>query len=254
MIIQLSFDKRNFQADLSQPIDISLPLRQGHEVNPICYWAEDVKFETIVSGTFVGSVKEGGNVNYQKLTITPHGNGTHTECYGHISADPSATINENLKQFHFMTELITLSPHQLPDGDTVIQLDQVSEKLKYKGAEAIIIRTLPNTDSKKTQQYSGTNPPYLHADAARHLVELGIKHILIDLPSLDREVDGGKLSAHKEFWKFPHATRKDATITELIFVDNSIDDGLYLLNLQIASLEMDASPSKPVLYKLAEVS
>jgi arylformamidase len=253
MIIQLQFDKRNFQADLSQPLDISLPIRQGHQVNPTCYWAEDVKFETIVSGTFVGSVKEGGSVNYQKLTITPHGNGTHTECYGHISADPSATINQSLKQFHFLAEVISISPQPLPNGDAVIQLDQVKEKIKYKGTEAIIVRTLPNTDSKKTQQYSGTNPPYLHADAAQYLVELGIKHILIDLPSVDREVDGGQLSAHKEFWRFPQNVRTQSTITELIFVDNSIVDGLYLLNLQIASLEMDASPSKPVLYKLAEV-
>jgi hypothetical protein len=94
----------------------------------------------------------------------------------------------------------------------------------------------------------------LHADVTRYLAERGIKHILIDLPSVDREVDGGKLSAHKEFWKFPSSIRKEATITELIFVSDSIADGLYLLNLQIASLEMDASPSKPVLYKLAEVS
>jgi hypothetical protein len=42
----------------------------------------------------------------------------------------------------------------------------------------------------------------------------------------------------------------DATITEMIFVDDSIADGLYLINMQIASFESDASPSKPVLYKL----
>jgi hypothetical protein len=36
----------------------------------------------------------------------------------------------------------------------------------------------------------------------------------------------------------------------MIFLPDSIPDGIYLLNLQIASLETDASPSKPVLYKL----
>ena len=44
--------------------------------------------------------------------------------------------------------------------------------------------------------------------------------------------------------------RADATITELIYVDGAILDGSYLLNLQIASFELDASPSKPVLYKV----
>jgi arylformamidase len=254
MIIQLAYHNKNYQADLSKPLDLSIPINKGLETNPSCYWAEGVTFETIRMGSFVGSVKEGGSVNYQKLIMTPHGNGTHTECYGHISEDSSATINSLLQQFHFIAELITVSPTQLADGDFVIQLDSVKEKLNYKETDAIIIRTTPNTHSKKTHQYTGTNPPYLEAEAARYLVERGVTHLFIDLPSLDREVDGGKLSAHKEFWNYPYATRKHATITELIFADNSIADGLYLLNLQIASLEMDASPSKPVLYKLTEVS
>jgi kynurenine formamidase len=254
MKIQLTHNHKNYQADLTKPLDISLPIKEGVTTNPSCYWAEGVKFETIVMGSFVGSVKQGGSVNYQKLTITPHGNGTHTECYGHISEDSEATINQLLNQFHFIAELVSVTAKHTADGDAVIPLEQVKDKLKYNETEAVIIRTLPNTDTKKAQQYSGTNPPYLHADVTRYLAERGIKHILIDLPSVDREVDGGKLSAHKEFWKFPSSIRKEATITELIFVSDSIADGLYLLNLQIASLEMDASPSKPVLYKLAEVS
>jgi arylformamidase len=36
----------------------------------------------------------------------------------------------------------------------------------------------------------------------------------------------------------------------MIYVPNSIFDGTYLLNIQIASFENDASPSKPVLYML----
>ena len=42
----------------------------------------------------------------------------------------------------------------------------------------------------------------------------------------------------------------DATITEMIFVQDAIEDGTYLLNLQIASFENDASPSKPILYAI----
>jgi hypothetical protein len=44
--------------------------------------------------------------------------------------------------------------------------------------------------------------------------------------------------------------RMDCTITELIFVENEVRDGSYLLNLQMASFVNDASPSKPVLYKI----
>ena len=34
------------------------------------------------------------------------------------------------------------------------------------------------------------------------------------------------------------------------YVENKILDGNYILNLQIASFENDASPSKPILYKI----
>ena len=252
MTIQLTFDDKKYSADLSVPLDISLPLREGSN-NPNCYWAEPVKFETISSGSFIGSVKAGGNVNYQRLTFAPHGNGTHTECYGHLSADDGATLNQSLTNFHFVAELISVSPERRSNGDFVITLNQVKEKIKHRQARALIVRTLPNNDSKKTQQYSGTNPAYFEAAVTEYLAKNGILHLIVDLPSLDREVDEGKLLAHKAFWSFNTEIRKGSTVTELAFIDNSIPDDLFLLNLQITSLEMDASPSKPVLYKLAEV-
>lgn len=252
MIVQVKFNNRTFTADLNRALDISLPLRNGDN-NPSCYGAESVKMETIRSGDFVGSVKEGGSVNYQKLTITPHGNGTHTECYGHISAD-GATLNQSLTTFHFAAELITVKPDEAASGDFIITRKTIAEKIKTPSVKAVVIRTLPNDDSKKTRQYSGINPPYLDHEATAYFAGIGIEHLLIDLPSVDRESDGGKLLAHKAFWQFPESIRKNCTITELIYIPDSIEDGLYLLNLQITSLEMDASPSKPVLYKLTEVS
>ncbi len=66
----------------------------------------------------------------------------------------------------------------------------------------------------------------------------------------DKEEDGGALATHKAFWLYPDNTREGCTITELIYVPDEISDGFYLLNIQIASFEIDVSPSKPVLYKL----
>jgi len=251
MIITLHFQSKQWQADLAQPLDISIPLREGDD-NPNCYYAEPVKFETIEVGNFVGSVKRGGAVNYQKITLTPHGNGTHTESYGHLSADSRATLNALHTTFHFVTELISVAPDQAADGDLVITHDSVIRKIKHPQAKALVIRTLPNPESKKTKHYSGTNPPYLDPALTAHLAAIGIEHLLIDLPSVDKEVDGGKLSAHKAFWQWEKELRKHCTITELIYAPESVHDGLYLLNLQITSLETDASPSKPVLYKLTE--
>lgn len=252
MIIQLTHNNKNYSTDLSLPLDISLPLRAGAE-NPNCYWADPVKFETISSGNFIGSVKAGGSVNYQKVTFTPHGNGTHTECYGHISAD-GATLSQCHRKFHCIAQVISVTPEKKADNDHVITLHQVKEKISHHPLEAIVIRTLPNDPAKRSKQYSGTNPPYIDATVTEYLANQNIEHLLIDLPSIDREMDGGKLAAHKAFWKYPHETRKNCTITELVYVEDAIPDGLYLLNLQIASFELDASPSKPILYKLEEVS
>ena len=76
------------------------------------------------------------------------------------------------------------------------------------------------------------------------------------MPSVDREEDEGKLLAHKAFWNVKNVNnlnddaRLNCTITEMIFVEDTIQDGNYILNLQIASFENDASPSKPILYKI----
>ncbi len=73
---------------------------------------------------------------------------------------------------------------------------------------------------------------------------------------MDKEHDEGKLLAHKAFWNVKDVNdlnadaRLESTITEMIFVSNEVQDGSYLLNLQIASFENDASPSKPILYKI----
>ena len=247
------FAGRQYAYDPTAPLDISLPLTPGPgQVN--CFWAEPVQFDTIRVGGFVGSVALGGSTNYQRIHLTPHGNGTHTECYGHISPDPAITLNQCLRRFLFVARLVSVSPRPQANGDLVVLLADVQAALMAQPdramPEALVLRTLPNDDAKRHRQYSGTNPTYLEPALAEYLAEYGIEHLLLDLPSVDREEDAGALLAHHAFWQYPAQPRRGATITELIFVPDAVEDGLYLLNLQITSLELDASPSKPVLYRL----
>lgn len=249
----------NLNFDLSKPIDISIPLTNTDD-NPIAWYIEKPVIEPVVFGDFVGSVSSGkSSTNFNNIFFNPHGHGTHTECLGHITRE-FYSINQCLKQFFFMAKLISIEPERVGE-DLVITKSQIENRLhKYlKDAEtssALIIRTLPNLESKKSLKYSNTNPPYLDEEAAVFIREMGIKHLLIDLPSVDKEQDDGKLLAHKAFWNVKNVTklnddaRLDCTITEMVFVDNSVLDGDYLLNLQIASFENDASPSKPILYKI----
>ncbi len=238
----------NIEVDFNKPIVISIPIKEGDN-NPNCYWAEPVKFETIKADGFIGSVAEGGTVNYQKLQITPHGNGTHIEGYGHIT-NSKATINNQLSSYHFYCKLISLSPKKMPNGDLVIGLNANLVQQNFDSVKAVIIRTLPNTTKKTTHKYSGTNPPFLDPELVNFLVAKGIDHLLIDLPSVDKEVDKGVLLSHRAFWGLPQNPRKNATITELIYVSIDVPDGNYLLNLQTINLEMDAAPCNPTLYKI----
>lgn len=242
------YNNQNYTFDLQTPLDISIPIQEGLD-NPNCYYAKSPTFETIRSGSFVGSVALGGSCNYQQITLTPHGNGTHTECYGHISSD-GATINQSLKDFFALAFLITIQPKEQKDDFIIFWEDIVIHIPEDAPLESLIIRTLPNKSDKKIRNYNETNPPYLDYKIGEELAKMNIKHLLVDLPSVDREVDGGKLSMHKAFWQYPTHTRNNATITELIYVDDIIKDGVYLLNLQIISLETDACPSKPILYPI----
>ncbi len=247
----LQYNHKTYQFRLDQPLDISIPLHEGTDVVN-CFYAPLLETSPVIAGDFVGSTAKGGLVNFMNVRINPHGNGTHTECVGHIAKEPYS-INDNLRQFHFIAKLVSLYPQRQEDGDRVITLPQIKEVFTPGETEAIVIRTLPNDKLKLRRNYSGTNPPYLHHEAVTYLVEGGVRHLLIDLPSVDREEDEGKLLAHRAFWKYPEEVRTNCTISELIFVDNAISDGLYLLNLQIASFEIDVSPSKPVLYRLTPV-
>lgn len=240
-----------FEIDLSKPIDISIPLTNTDE-NPIAWYIEKPQIEPVRFGDWVGKVSEGSSTNFNNIFFNPHGHATHTECLGHITKD-FYSINQYLKQFFFLAELISVQPKEIGE-DLVITKEQIEQALNGKTPEAIIIRTLPNLGNKKHKNYSNTNSPYLLEEAATFIREIGIRHLLIDLPSVDRENDEGKLLSHKAFWnvrdvnKLNADARLDCTITEMIFVEDNVKDGSYLLNIQIASFENDASPSKPILY------
>lgn len=247
MIANIQYSSKNFKIDLSKPLDISIPLRASKS-NVNAWYIGEPRIEPVIDIDWVGSVEAGAAVNFNNIHFNPHAHGTHTECIGHITKE-FHSINANLKQFFFTAEVISVAPEKYLK-DTVISKNQIELLLKDKNPEALIIRTMPNMKEKKDKQYSETNWTYMLEDAMVFIKEKGIKHLLIDLPSVDREHDGGKLTSHKAFWDFDGKRRLDATITEFIYVPNKVKDGSYVLNLQIAPFENDATPSKPILYKI----
>ena len=237
--------------DTEKGLDISLPLTNDLN-NPRAWYVNPPVIEPVMENGFVGSVAQGGNVNFRNIFFNPHGHGTHTECLGHITEEVYS-INKSLKSYFFQAKVITISPEKKGEDlvITKIQLETLlKEEIQNANCEALILRTNPNIESKKHQNYSATNPPYIEVEAIEILNQTKIKHLLIDLPSVDRENDGGVLAFHHAFWQVPENPQFDKTITELIFVKDEILDGDYILNLQTAPFENDASPSRPVLFEI----
>jgi kynurenine formamidase len=211
----------------------------------------------------LGSVAEGGAVNFRDVYFNPHGHGTHTENVGHI-IDTDVPVVSSIHSSHYMAKLITVElmrQDAMQDSSKDVtqdasQGDWVVNEESLLGmdlnVEALIIRTKPNDHSKTSRQYSGTNFPYLTIGAMQRIVDAGVQHLLVDLPSVDREEDGGALAAHHLFWNVPAEPNFQKTITELIYVPNEISDGNYILNLQVSNFANDAAPSRPMLFDLTE--
>ncbi len=249
MITTIQHNNKNYQINLSKPLDISIPLK-ADKSNPTAWYVDAPRFEPVMTEHFIGDVNQGGNVNFRNIFFNPHGNGTHTECVGHISKE-NHTINNCLKEFFFLANVVSITPEE-QGSDCIITLDQIKNVWQNNKTNAIVIRTLPNNNAKLSMQYSKTNPTFIDYQAVQFLIDNGIEHLLIDTPSIDKEEDGGALISHHTFWEYPKNTQIQRTITELIYVPNNISDGTYFLNIQIASFENDASPSKPLLFQIED--
>lgn len=247
----LTLHDKDYHVLLNDPLDVSIPLRDGSQ-NPAAWYIEPPKFEVVRFDHWTGSVAEGGSVNFYDIHFNPHAHGTHTECVGHISREHHS-VNQHFEGFFSLARIISVTPI-LSGEDQVINRDQIEKALGSFDGTAVLIRTLPNEVGKQQRQYSHTNWPYLTPTSAQFLRDRGIDHLLIDLPSVDKEKDDGMLAAHHAFWNYPHQPRLQATITEMIYIPDSIADGDYLLNLQVAPFENDAAPSRPVLYRIEPVS
>lgn len=207
------------------------------------------------------SLSAGAPINCSTLQITPHGNGTHTECSSHVAANETRIDRVSPKEL-LVAELITLrcepliasretGPASARNDDDIITGKAIDTALSEldDGLQALIVRV--DGVSTPHRNWSGTNPPYLTREAATALVRHGIEHLVIELPSIDREQDGGELLAHRAFWMIDEEGSERArtcTLTEMAFVPREVPDGPCVLRLDVIALPLDAAPSRPIIY------
>ena len=268
MRARIEFEDRELTTDLARPIEIALALDFGGS-QPRHFGAPPAATRPFAVPGFSGSVVRGASCNCNTITLTPHCNGTHTECVGHLTVQPLdayrvipagliPALLASIEPEEARTQSQTTAPLPMP-ADLLItraSLERSWPRILPFQPQAFIIRTLPN-EGKASRDYTEQTPPYLSEEAAQFLVARGIEHLVVDLPSIDRAHDEGRLSAHRVFFALPvgsrslgEARRPRATITELAFVPDEVADGPYLLEIQAPAIGGDAVPSRPRLYPL----
>ncbi len=266
MIATIQHEGRSWVVDLGNPLDISIKLEFSGP-QPNAFGLPRASAEPFRAGDFVGDTRQGGSVNCENVTLNPHGNGTHTECVGHI-VDERVPVADILQDTLSLALVATVQPVGLGDSgesyaakhspdDSVVTAKSLRKPLEQFAAlqaEALVLRTLPNPPSKRTRNHSGNAPTFFTTEAMRAIRQYNVKHLLVDFPSVDREEDDGLLPNHHIFWDVPAGTHdlinvpSPATITELTYVPDLADDGPAFLTIQIPDFALDAAPSRPRLF------
>lgn len=250
MAIELTYYGRRYRAVAPMASDIALPLAFD-ATGPQAFGAPAAASVPLSVGAFTGRVTTGASCNASVLSVTPHGNGTHTESVAHLVEDgPAVPALLNGGWMPAWLGSVQASSATI----TASALETILRDAKMMGSVALVLRTLPNASDKMQRDYTGdVAPAFFEADAARAVADAGIEHWLVDLPSLDR-LDDPALSAHRAFFGLPpgshrvrDARRRQCTVTELIYVAEEWADGLYLLDLQVPRWQLEAVPSRPLL-------
>jgi Putative cyclase len=275
----LDLDGVRLLADLSAGISLARPVQfEGTQLR--CFGAPPARSVPLASASFSGRVERGAGCNCSTVTLTAHANGTHTECAAHLTLEPLDAWRV-IPQRLLVAVLLSVAPQRAvacpessepepqPDDELITRAAlerawpaSLAERLV---ARAAVIRTVPNASDKFAAVAdpaaapcgSEAVPPFLSLPAAELLLDRGIAHLVLDVPSADRAADGGALSVHRRFFGLPargthlaQAQRPDSTITELAYIEDRVADGWYLLSLQSSAIAGDAVPSRPLLYPL----
>lgn len=264
MKIRCEIDGKNFTFDAAKEIDISIPVRFDDQQFK-AFGAEGASSIYYGGKDFTVSVASGAGCNCPVFTFSAHLHGTHTECVGHISKQKFIVQDVTHIPAYICAELISIAPVKAkecgesytPDfekQDMVITKKVLQQKITNK-TDALIIRTMPNDAQKLTRNYDDIPPPFFTNEAMQYICELGVQHLLVDMPSVDRLQDEGRLSNHHIYWGVKQGSNdvsalSSKTITEFIYVPDHVKDGTYILSINTGNIRSDAAPSRPVIYEV----
>ena len=259
MQITFEWNDRQFSADTKTVVDLSTPI-DFSGAQPTFFGLPRAAQEAVQGDGFVGDTEQGGACNCRQIRLCPHGNGTHTETVQHLRAlapAPAEVVDRVLVCAQLISVDVTTlaqsnesySTWGQPEDMVITRQALVQAAGEAPHPDALILRALDPTNDPQAANYDMTWAPYFTWEAIDWIGETGLRHLIIDLPSVDRHDDGGELPNHHRFWR---ALGDQATITEMAAIPNTLLDGLYLLNLQVPHLLTDAVPCRPLIMPITE--
>ena len=97
----IEYNSRKIEVDISNPIDISIPIDTSKKsVN--AWYIDGPKISAETQEGYEISVANGAVVNFNNITFNPHSHITHTECVGHITKE-STFCKQEFKVFYFFS-------------------------------------------------------------------------------------------------------------------------------------------------------
>lgn len=215
---------------------------------------------------FSGAVGTGASCNCRMLTLVPHCHGTHTESVAHLTHEPldACSVAPLAPMPAWLVSIDPTPAHDTPDdslppprpGDRLLTRAAIEAGWPHRvdfTPRALILRS---GDALAAPEHDAV-APYLSRQAMQLIVERGIEHLVVELPSIDRGEDEGVLCAHRLFFGLPpgsqrlaDAARAQCTITEYATVPRELADGPCFLQLALPRLAGDAVPSQPLYFPL----
>jgi len=289
--ISVALKKARYQISMTSSWSLAIPVNFNQSrQQPNHFSASAALASPMQAGGFIGDTKQGGSCNVNELTINPHCNGTHTESIAHICDFSINTVLTNQRESEAAAltlaqlilpalmpcALISITPElaitssenyspEFDEDDLIISrsaLEQTLVSYQDEQLQALVIRTLPNSNNKRQQAYNSDNQPaFFSREAILYLNERGVEHLVVDVPSIDRLHDDGLMTCHHLFWQVDEGSHQinpnslvNKTITEMAFIGDEVSDDFYFINIQTPAFHNDAAPSRPVLFSAIEIN
>ncbi len=256
--LELNVTGRDGQArrlKLGAPVEASRPVRLAPPEAPNAFSLPPLQAEAHeVPGWFVGDVRRGGSCNVEVLRCTAHGL-THVETAAHLldpSGAPSTIADLPPERLAGLLLLADLSDLGDRPGERVPP-DRIVEALAAPGLPVAMLGLKTRASAlPPATDFTGTDCLALSPEAAAAVREAGILTLVVDLPSLDPERDGGRMRAHRAFFGLPEAGCRGAdpesrAVVELAWF-GALPAGYYYAVVTPARFAVPAVPTGLFLY------